>query len=67
MLITGEQVRLTRREHKLLTGLAGSDSSGIKTRRQLEHFVHAHRVNYPGRSPEEILLRRLLESFLVPS
>lgn len=67
MLTTGDHIRLNRQEHKLLTSLAGSDSSGIKTRRQLEHFVRAHLVNYPGRSPEERLLRRLLESFLPPS
>lgn len=64
MLMNGEHIRLTSAEQKRLAGLAGSDPSHIKTRRQLELFVQAHLKNYPGRNAEEILLRRLLESFL---
>jgi hypothetical protein len=66
MLVCGSRLRLTEAEHRLLSGLAGSDSRFITSTRQLELFVLAHRTNYPGRSPEEILLRRMLESFLPP-
>jgi hypothetical protein len=64
MLTIGLHIRLTPNEHKVLTGLTGSDTGHIRTRPQLEQFVRAHLVNYPGRTPEERLLRRMLELFL---
>ncbi len=63
----GDHIRLTRREIKQLAGLTGSDPKYIRTRTQLESFVGAHLVNYPGRSLEEMFLRRMLESFLPKS
>ena len=65
MLISDNSVRLTPKEKKNLAKLTGSDPSHIKTVKQLENFVNAHLVNYPGRSAEEQLLRRMLESFLI--
>lgn len=59
-----DSIRLTRREIKQLAGLTGSDPKTIRTRAQLESFVRAHLINYPGRSSEEKLLRHMLESFL---
>lgn len=59
-----DPVRLTRREIKQLAGLTGSDPKHIRTRSQLDNFVRTHLVNYPGRSSEEKLLRRMLESFV---
>lgn len=67
MLVQGDQIRLSRREAKQLAGLTGSDPCNIRSRAQLVSFVQAHLVNYPGRSPEEALLRRMLESFLPKS
>lgn len=64
MIVSADQVRLSAEERRQLAGLSGSDPSRIRTRRQLELFVRAHLVNYPGRTPEERLLRKLLESFL---
>ena len=64
MIVHGDQVRLTPVEQYRLRGLSGSDPSGIHTRRQLESFVQAHLVHYPGRSAEERLLRLFLASFL---
>ena len=66
MLTLGDRIRLDARERKVLAGLAGSDPSRIRTRAQLERFVAVHLARYPGRSPEERLLRRMLESFLRP-
>ena len=63
MVTEGENIRLTAREKRQLRGLAGSDPAYIKTKTQLKLFVDAHLVNYPGRTPEEKLLRRMLESF----
>lgn len=60
----GPHVRLTQREIKQLTALTGSDPKNIRTGTQLINFIQAHLVNYPGRNPEEKLLRVMLESFL---
>lgn len=62
--IVSDHIRLTRREVKQLTALTGSDPGNIRTRIQLINFVQAHLVNYPGRTPEEKLLRVMLESFI---
>ena len=64
MLIEGTHIRLTQREKRQLSGLTGSSPAHIRTLHQLELFVNAHLVNFPGRSAEEKLLRRMLESFL---
>ena len=64
MLISNDSVRLTHKEKINLAKLTGSDPSHIKTIKQLENFVNAHLVNYRGRTAEEQLLRRMLESFL---
>jgi len=65
MLHHNNHLRLTPKEQKQLTGLTGSDPSFIKSKSQLNQFVQSHLVNYPGRSAEEKLLRKLLESFLI--
>lgn len=49
MLISGNQVRLNARERKHLAALTHSSPDHIRTRTQLQHFVEAHLVNYPGR------------------
>lgn len=59
-----DQIRLTQREIKQLAALTGSDPRNIRTRTQLTNFVQAHLVNYPSRTPEENILRVMLESFL---
>jgi len=64
MLIEGTHIRLTQREKRQLSGLTGSSPAHIRTPHQLELFVNAHLVNFPGRSAEEKLLRSMLESFL---
>ncbi len=56
-----DHIRLIWREVKQLTALTGSDPSNLRTRTQLINFVQAHLVNYPGRTPEEKLLRVMLE------
>ena len=64
MITSGEQVRLTKKEHQQLKGLTSTSSQHIKNRTQLENYVQAHLINYPGRNSEERLLRAMLESFL---
>ena len=64
MLICNDQVRLDARERRQLMALTGSCPDHIRTRTQLEAFVRAHLVHYPGRNASERLLRRMLESFL---
>lgn len=64
MITHGEQIRLSATERNHLVSLTGSSVDHIRTQAQLRSFVEAHLVNYPGRWPEEILLRRLLEAFL---
>ena len=64
MLTHGEHIRLTVKEQAMIEGLAGSPSSHIRNRTQLKQYVRAHLVNYPGRSPDELLLRKMLISFL---
>lgn len=65
MLIHNNQLRLSSKEKKQLTGLTGSDPSFIKSKSQLNQFVQSHLVNYPGRNAEELLLRKMLEGFLI--
>ena len=65
MFTHNNQLRLTPKEQKQLTGLTGSDSSYIKTKAQLNQFIQAHLVNFPGRSAEERLLKKMLESFIL--
>ena len=65
MFTHNNQLRLTPKEQKQLSGLTGSDPSNIKSKSQLNKFVQAHLVNFPGRSAEELLLRKMLESFLI--
>ncbi len=64
MLISNNSLRLTPSEHHQLKSLTGSDTSRITTTIKLKNFVAAHLVNFPGRSSEERLLRKMLESFL---
>lgn len=64
MLTHGEHIRLSTKEQVMIEGLTGSPSGHIKNRTQLKQYVRAHLVNYPGRNPEELLLRKMLASFL---
>lgn len=64
MIESGNQIRLTEKEMNLLEKLSGSDAKSIKTKVHLRNFVNAHLVSYPGRTPEELLLRALLSNFL---
>jgi hypothetical protein len=64
MLIANNQIRLSKKEHHQLKSLTGSNTANIKTTTHLSNFVNAHLVNFPGRTPEERLLRKMLESFL---
>lgn len=63
MLIANDQIRLTAKERHQLCSLTGSSADNIKTTTHLKNFVEAHLVSYPGRSPEERLLRKMLQSF----
>lgn len=64
MLISNDNLRLTHTEHHQLKSLTGSDTSRITTPIKLKNFVEAHLVNFPGRSSEERLLRKMLQSFI---
>jgi hypothetical protein len=64
MLAFNNNIRLTPSESELLARLSRSDPSHIRTRKQLSDFVKAHLTLYSGISPEERMLRALLEKFL---
>lgn len=64
MLISGNNIRLTKKESELLESLSRSSPAHIRTMKQLADFVNAHVVLYPGASPEEKMLRKLLTDFL---
>lgn len=61
MLRCGKQIRLTGKEEKSLVRLT-DDIPDVKTVEALNGFVDLHLGKYPGRFPEEKLLRHLLES-----
>jgi len=65
MITLNNQIRLSQKERKQLPTLVGSDVKHIKTPTQLNNYVGAHLMNYPGRCPEEKLMRMMLESFLI--
>lgn len=67
MLKSGDNLRLTRKESDFLARLSGADPGHIKTLRQLVNFVEVHMTLYTGSSPEERMMRSLLEDFLVKS
>lgn len=64
MLSCGQVIRLTRKERAMLKKLAGVTPPPIRTRAQLTQFVMLHLAQYNGPSPEERLLRAMLEGFL---
>ena len=64
MLVSGNQIRLDARERQTLAILTGASPAPIKSRSQLRAFIQRYLALYSGPSPEERLLRRLLESFL---
>ena len=64
MLSSGSQIRLSKSERSQLERLTGSDASHITDTKKLNDFINAHLVNYPGRTAEELTLRKILQSFL---
>jgi len=67
MLVSGKNIRLTRKESDLLMMLSGANPGRIRTLNQLVTFVETHLTLYGGPSPEERMIRSLLEDFLVKS
>jgi len=65
MLKSGENIRLTRKESDFLMMLSGANPGRIRTLNHLVTFVEAHLSLYDGPSPEERMIRSLLEDFLV--
>lgn len=63
MIKLQSKIRLTPKEIKQLSGITGSNASYIKNTIQLNNYIDAHLVNYPGRTAEERLLKSMLESF----
>lgn len=64
MIVSGDQVRLTAKERRDLAKLTRADPSHIRTRDDLERFIHAQLEIYGGDTPEEKLLRALIEHYL---
>ena len=55
------QIRLSEKEKRFLI-LLTDDTPDVKTVEALNGFIDLHLRKYPGRFPEEKLLRHLLES-----
>lgn len=64
MLRAGRSIRLTEKEIEGLMTLTGARPR-VKTIDDLNRFIDVHLRQYPGRFPEELLLRRLLESYRI--
>lgn len=63
MLQCGNEIRLTQPEQQRLHLLTGSNLTHIKTAAALNQLIAFHVWRYPGDSPEEKLLRALLNHF----
>ena len=61
MLRTGNQIRLNRAEKDRLTTLTGAKADDVKSIEALNNFVDFHKGMYAGDTPEEKLLKHLLE------
>lgn len=61
MLRTGNQIRLNRAEKDRLTTLTGANTDDVKSIEALNNFVDFHKGIYAGDTPEEKLLKHLLE------
>lgn len=66
MLRSGRSIRLTPREVHGLTILTG-ERPHVNTVDDLNRFIDFHVRQYAGSSPEEVLLRHLLESHRIPT
>jgi hypothetical protein len=66
MLASDGQIRLTAGERKQLAGITGMDASHIKSRDQLNEFIHTQIEKLPRHDPGACLAKRLLLTF-VPS
>ncbi len=64
MLECGKRVRLTAKERHTLISLTGeAPPDRWMSVQALNGWIDLHLGLYPGRFPEELLLRRILESF----
>ena len=64
MIRYGNRIRLSEKEKRFLTLLTG-ETPHVKTVEALNCFIDLHLGRYPGRFPEERLLRCLLESMKI--
>jgi len=67
MLKSGNVIRLTDVEKRELTTLTGTSPVNLNTVEALNNFVDFHVGMYAGSTPEERLLKHLLESSKVSS
>ena len=61
MLRSGNQIRLTRTEKDQLVMLTGASTEGVTSVEALNNLVEFHKGQYAGDTPEEKLLKYLLE------
>lgn len=66
MIRSGEQIRLTPRERRVIRRLTGVDPSFIKTRTALENFLKHYMRSYASDAPEIRLIKALLREYLPP-
>lgn len=65
MLRSGNAIRLTDDEKLTLEKLTGTKPDGIHSVELLNNFVDFHKGLYAGNTPEERLLKLLLEDWYV--
>jgi len=61
MIRCGEAIRLSAQERRRLMRLTGADANELKTVEGFNRFIEHHLTLYSGATPEEMLLRHLLE------
>lgn len=66
MIRIGNRIRLTARERARLKATAGIAVPDIKTAEALNRFIEQRQEYYGGSTPEEKLLRALLEYEKLP-
>lgn len=65
MLRSGNAIRLSSDEKLTLEKLTGTNPDGIHSVESLNNFVDFHKGLYAGNTPEERLLKLLLEDWYV--
>ena len=61
MIRCGEAIRLSAEERRRLMKLTGIDANELKTVEEFNRFIEWRQTLYTGATPEEVLLRHLLE------